>query len=270
MKLSEKATTSLQRVIEKFQAGDLSSITSILRIKLPDDAPARKWSFRNKILAYAQAGHLDCRGYKQWQEFGRQVSPGPGAVYILGPRMIKVTDEQTGKETMECRGFVSIPVFSPEETEGDTPLPSYAPAEPPPLMNVAVKLGMQVEYMPVAPDRLGDFTGAKNRIRLGTTDPAVWFHELAHKAHHATDEDYRLLGTEEKEVVAEFTACVLADLYGYDRTGNSWAYIAHYAPDDPLQAVYDALGKIEPVIAFIMSLADDQEAEPVAEELVAA
>ena len=67
MKLSPKAQASIERVIQKFQTGDLSPITKVARIKL--DERHSKWSLSNRILAFIQAQELDCRGFKQW---GRQ------------------------------------------------------------------------------------------------------------------------------------------------------------------------------------------------------
>lgn len=48
--------------------------------------------------------------------------------------------------------------------------------------------------------------------------------------------------------MAEFTACILMDLYGYgDRSGNAWQYIANYA-DDPIEAVLNCLETVETVL----------------------
>ncbi len=42
MKLSAKAKEQLNKVVERFKAGDLSPVTKILTINLPSDAPARQ------------------------------------------------------------------------------------------------------------------------------------------------------------------------------------------------------------------------------------
>ena len=97
-KLSDKAQTSLDQVIERFKQGDLAPVVDVLqmRLRLPADAPARTWTFSNQVLAYAQTGCLDCRGYKQWQEVGRQVQKGTHGAFILGPRLTTVEDDKTG------------------------------------------------------------------------------------------------------------------------------------------------------------------------------
>lgn len=251
MKLSAKAQKSLDKVIAQFQSGDLSPITRAIRIQLDPDAPAAKWSLSNRVLAFVQTGELDCRGYKQWKQAGRQVKKGSFAGYILTPRMVKKENEDGEKES-RLIGFVSVPVFASTDTDGDEPLPDYTPAELPPLTEVAERLGVSVEYLPISPDRLGDFNRIKQHIRLGTEDQAVFFHELAHSAHHQTDEDYAKASTEEKETIAEFTAAVLSNLYGVDHSGNAWDYISGYAKD-PLQAIMKALRKIEDVLGIILN-----------------
>ena len=72
MRLSNKAQTSINRVIEKFKTGDLSPISEVVRIKLDISAPARNWSLSNKVISFVQSGELDCRGFRQWQKIRRQ------------------------------------------------------------------------------------------------------------------------------------------------------------------------------------------------------
>lgn len=253
MKLSKRVRTSLDTVIQKFKAGDLSAITQVARIRLAADAPASRWSFANRVIALVQTGELDCRGYRQWQEIGRQVKKGSQAAYILRPWMVKKTREVDGEmeEYFLCLGFSPIPVFPASATEGETPLLEYMPIQLPPLSEVANRLGILVNYVPVASDRLGDCDVTGQKIRLGSTDPAVFFHELAHAIHARLDG--RLQGGQHvtQEIVAEFTATVLMELYGLrDHTGNAWRYIELYAKD-PLQAITKALGTVEQVLAVL-------------------
>ena len=79
MQLSTKAQASINKVIERFKSGDLSPISSVVRIKLDPSAPAKNWSLSNKILAFTQAEELDCRGFRQWQNIGRQIKKGSSA-----------------------------------------------------------------------------------------------------------------------------------------------------------------------------------------------
>jgi hypothetical protein len=254
MKLSNKAQASLDTVITKFKAGDLSAITQAVRLQLHSEAPARNWTLSNRVLAYAQTGELDCRGYRQWQAAGRQVKKGSLSAFILAPVTVKATRLNSfGVEETYYRliSFKTIPVFSLADTEGDD-LPLYSPRDLPPLLDVAHKLGIDVSYQPLPPDRLGDYAPGTDSIRLGTHDHATFFHELAHAAHKRVDGQLKGGQNEAQETIAEFTAAVLMELYGLgDYSGNAWRYISHYA-DDPLTAITKALATVEKVLHLLL------------------
>lgn len=254
MKLSDKAQTSLDRVINKFKSGDISAISQVVRIQLDPNAPARFWSLSNKVLAYIQAQELDCRGYVQWQSLGRSVKHGSKAVYIVRPLTMKKVKIEDGKEkdTIVCIGFSTIPVFAASDTEGVEELPSYQPKQLPPLLDVAKNLGIKVEYVPLPSDRLGDTDVNGERIRVGTTSPSVFFHELTHAIHA------RIVGgltggqQIDQEVTAELCSTVLMDFYGLgDHSGNAWNYIKHYS-DEPLTAITRALSTVESVLGVLL------------------
>ena len=250
MKLSDKARAALDKVIEQFKAGDLSPVVKMARITLPEDAPARKWTFSNRVLAYVQTGSVDCRGYRQWQAVGRQVQKGSRAAYILGPIVVKKrTDEGEEERVM---GFRAIPVISWQDTAAESgDALDYAPKELPPLMEVAQRLGVDVTYAPTRDGSLGNCKTDGSRITLGSDDPAVFFHELAHAAHR------RVMGREltggqdpHQETTAELTAAVLMQMYGEDRTGNAWTYIAQYN-EDPLRAIMKATDEVGKVLSLL-------------------
>jgi hypothetical protein len=261
MKLSDTAQASLQKVIKQFESGDLSPIREVVRIQLDTAAPASKWSLSNKVLAFIQAGELDCRGFRQWEQVGRRVKKGSAAIYILCPRMAKITklEDKETKDYLTCVGFATLPVFSASETDGYEALPSYEPVELPPLVEVAKKFGIVVDYMPVAPDRLGDCTSDGSKITIGTHDPSVFFHELAHAIHARIIGKLKGGQNAEQETVAEFTAAVLMNIYGLENhTGNAWRYISYYS-DDPLVAITKALGTVEKVLTVLFE--NDQQME---------
>ena len=79
MKLSTKTQASINKVVKQFRTGGLSPISKVARIKLDKSAPTRKWSLSNKVIAFMQAEELDCRGFVQWQQLGRQVKKGSKA-----------------------------------------------------------------------------------------------------------------------------------------------------------------------------------------------
>lgn len=253
MKLSLKAQESLSKVIKQFKTGDLSPISKVARIRLDESAPARKWSLSNKILAFMQAGELDCRGFVQWQKLDRQVKKGSQAVYIFRPHTITKKNEDEEKEAI-CIGFSTVPVFPASSTEGETSLPGYLPEELPPLLEIAQKFGIDVNYVPVTPDKLGDCKIDGSSIRLGSHDTRVLFHELTHAIHSRIDGGLKAGQQVDQETVAEFTTAVLMDFYGLgDHTGNAWKYINQYA-DDPIIAITKALGTVEKVLQVIFDV----------------
>lgn len=175
-------------MVEKFKSGDLSPISKVARIRLSSDAPSNNGTFSNRILAFVQSEELDYRGYRQWQDVGRNIKKGSKAVYIVRPHTIKKKNEDEGKDEVICVGFSHIPVFVASCTEDEDNFPGYKPVELPPLANVAKRLGIQVDYIPIAPDRLGNCNQEGSKIRLGTQDPKIFFHELVHTIHARIDE----------------------------------------------------------------------------------
>ncbi len=259
MKISPKARAALDNVIEAFQTGDLSPIVKMARIQLDSDAPAAKWSFSNRVLAYVQTGTLDCRGYRQWQAAGRQVKRNTNAAFIFAPLTIrrKKTNASDDDETRAIIGFRPIPVHPIQNTEGDEiDTLAYTPRVLPPLADIAQQLDITLTWQPTAPDRLGSCSTDGKRLTLGSQDPAIFFHELAHACHARLDGRLTPAQTETQETIAEFTATVLMELYGArTHTGNAWHYIRQYA-DDPIRAITTALSTVEKILALLDSLAD--------------
>lgn len=255
MKLSPKAQASLDKVVEKFQSGDLSDIVKIAAIRRdPRDLPTPfdKWSLCNQVLAYAQSGSLDLRGYRQWQAAGRQVKKGTAGAFILVPVFMKKGE----KEEDKIKFFKTVSVHPVENTEGD-PLPEfdYAPANLPPLSEIADRLNIKTAWRPLPIDRLGQWNATRNQIDVGSPDTAIFFHELAHAIHTRIDGQKGKKGQDAgRETVADFTACVLMQLYGLgDRSGNTWKYISHYNKD-PLKAITKALSVVEKVLLFLETM----------------
>lgn len=254
MKLSDKAQLSIQKLIQKFKEGDISAISSVARLRLDPRAPAHKWSFTNKILAYMQAGELDCRGFGQWKETGRQVKKGSKAVYIIRPITVKQTVVENGqeKENLLCVGFSTIPVFKASDTEGERLISTYHPIVFPPLIHLAKRFEIDVSFVPVTSDRYGDCTLDGTKIRLGSHDPSIFFHELTHAIHAKLEGRLSKTQMEQQEIVAEFTSAVLMDLYGIrDNSGNAWEYISHFSKD-PFVAISKAMGTIEKVLQVLL------------------
>ncbi len=201
-----------------------------------------------------QSGELDCRGFKQWEQVGRKIKKGSEAIYILRPITIKTTKTENNEDIEKyiCVGFATVPVFPASCTIGDHVPVNYQPIELPELVTVAQKFDIDVSYVPVTPEKLGDCTKDGSQIRLGSHDPAVFFHELAHAIHARIAGALQGGQHTEQETIAEFTACVLMDVYGYpDHSGNAWAYISQYAKD-PLIAITKALKTVENVLHVLL------------------
>ena len=252
MKLSDNAQAALDTVVQRFKAGDLSPIVAQAAIAPDPDnvVPWDRWSFSNKLMSYMQTGTTDCRGFRQWQQAGRQVRKGERAAYILGP--ITVKREEDGEETLRCVGFKSIPVFADHQTDGDAlPDRNLTPADLPPLYAVAETLGIAVRWAPKMGATWGSAATDGTRVLLSSYDAPVFFHELAHSIHARIDG--RLKGGQhaDQETVAELTAAVLSQLYGVDWSGNAWTYISSYNSTDPLAAITAALGTVGQVLAFL-------------------
>lgn len=245
--MTPNAERAMQEVIEKFKTGDLSEIIRIAAFQIPASWPSAKWTMGNKMLAYVQARTLNARGYQAWREVKRQVKKGAHGIYIWAPRMVK--KEEKGEEITQLIGFFPVSVFPIETTEGEPLKEEMTPLQLPPLFEVAARLGVTVTFQPVIPDRLGDCGHGK--INMGTDDPRVFWHELAHAAHEATDAEYKIRSSQYKEVVAEFTACVIANLYGYDYTGTTWQYLTMFSTD-PLKAIMKAGHHIDQVLNLIL------------------
>ena len=260
-KMTPAAEKSLNKVVQAFQQGNLSPVVQAAAIQQDseDDKPCYHWSLRNRVLAYAQTGEWDCRNYRAWQRVNRQVKRKPDCktAYIFAPAKIPVEDKSTGKRNWIHVGrYRPVAVFPYSGTDGEElPEFDYAPVELPPLMDAAERLGCTIAWAPLPPDRLAQINPKDYAIQVGTQTPAAFFHELAHAAHGKVKEakGEKLKGGQNKkqETIAEFTAAVLMEMYGYKHTGNAWKYIRHYNKD-PLEAIMQAVGEVEEVLALLL------------------
>ena len=227
---SEKAKECLQRIVDLFKEGNIPKALAVATIPAQTDIPSAKWSMGNRLLQFL-ADTSDARGFRQWQKAGRKVKKGAKAFCILGPnsRSIKETDDNGQEvEKVIVTGFHAIPVFRAEDTDGE-PLP-YEPANPPPLADVADHFGLSVSYQTFASRYYGYYQGESKRIVLASHESKVFFHELAHAAHH------RIAGTlkggqmPSQEIIAELAAASLAQMYCPETNlGFSYEYVKGYA-----------------------------------------
>lgn len=267
--LTEKAQEAFEVVLRRFESGDLGPMIELAQMDFPDDAPARNRTMLNGLWGFLMTGSYDTRTYKQWQAVGRQVKRDEVAGFILGPRNIRVDEvdakgKKTGKKKTICVGFRAIAVFAYNQTEGEE-LEFYAKqnSQPlPPLMEVAERLGIKVEYGFI-PGAYGSFAPGQDKITMGAIGEGakkVWWHELAHAVHKRVDDQYKKRSYAEGEVIAELTAAVLAEMYGFNTTGYSWNYIKHYT-DDPFEAIKTLTDVVEAVLGLVLNTAKEAGVE---------
>lgn len=260
-----------QKLLDLFRSGQAPATIarSVIRRKAGDlSRPSDSWSLSNQILMVI-SGTQDARGYQQWQEVGRHVKKGAKAVYILAPCTKTFTDKdpETGEEVKKTiiTGFRFIPVFRYEDTEGE-PLRvvDYTPAELPPLYDVAVRLGISVRWAAYGGREYGYCTTDGKNIVLKSEDVSVFFHELAHAAHGRFKKQ-KGGQHRDQETVAEMTAAVLCEMYGYrEYIGNCWSYIRAYNDRDPEQALRGIMGvlaDVEKCLELILGTAAEIEGD---------
>jgi len=184
---------------------------------IPKDIPLAKWSLANQFICFRN-NCFDCRGKKQWEEVERHVKNGfQKAVFILGPRIIKIKDKDTKEEKEKLVGWRRIMVFPYESTEGQElpylqKMKDQAELCSLPLVEIVKEMGVNLKVQPGV-GYYGYFDRKSNEIALCTTDEQVFLHELSHSIDHklgnSDNEDYA-----GGEIVAELSACFLASIYG--------------------------------------------------------
>ena len=245
---SEKAKVCLQRIVDLFKAGNIPQALAVATLPPPSDIPSAKWSVSNRILQFL-SDTSDARGFRQWHNAGRKIKKGAKAFHILGPKARTITE--TNEDGMEAEkvivaGFFAIAVFRAEDTDGE-PLP-YEPASPPPLADVAEKFGLSVSYQTFAGRVYGYYQGDARKIVLATHDVRVFFHELAHAAHHRIEGELQGGQNPSQEIIAELTAATLAQMYcPQANLGFSYAYVKDYAKQSNKSIERACLGVINTV-----------------------
>jgi len=257
MKYHGKAEETALKILEAFKSGNIGTAIAPVFIKRMDAVPCRAWSWNNQILTIL-AGTSDARGFRQWQEVGRNVVKGAKAFYILAPitKKFTVKDANTGvdREIFAPIGFKTVPVFRVEDTEGG-PLATGNPEienwiDSLPLIDVARAWGINVDaYNGIPGGAMGKYIRSMSgqSIALGVKNLSTWAHELMHAA------DSRLGNLKEhgqhwrSETVAELGATVLLEILGLhaesDRAG-CYDYVSKYALAagiEPLSACMDVL-----------------------------
>ncbi len=263
MSSTEKALEQLNKIVKAFSTKEFPNFVSKAYIE-SIGKPMERWSFNNQLLVFLY-GTDDARTYNQWNKVGRQVKKGSKAIYILAPLKVKrkkIDDNSNENEDMVLVGFRGLPVFKYEDTEGDQ-LDPPKKRELPPLHHIAEKWGVTIKYDTSRVGEYGSFNQYADVIRLCTEDPVTFFHELTHKAH-SKFETLKPGQDPEQEAIAQLTACVLGNIYGYDAMDYSWHYIASYSEEKTPDAVGKMCIKVLNKVQKILQMILDDTAEQVA------
>lgn len=279
--MNEKVNQVLEGILARFESGEIPE--AIAYSVFPGaDIPSAKWSLVNRILMWI-SGTKDARGIKQWNRVGRVVKKGAKSFTILAPRLVKREingngqsssdegiEEFTSEDVMSSEtplgnreekiltGFLAVPVFRVEDTEGK-PLDYENLILPPlPLLDVAESWGVPVRAIPGNYRFRGFFDIERNEISLATEEESVFFHELAHVAHQKLSGKLQSGQDWKQEIVAELSAAVLCAIVGKTSRslGNSYRYISGYAEKadlTPVQACLRVIKDVEGVLNLIFN-----------------
>jgi len=261
---SERIKEAMNKVLEAIENEKLEYVA--LAIFKGNGKPSDKWSFFNRFLMYA-VGTTDARGFKQWQQVGRYVKKGAKAFYILAPikkkvpvvvkEEVKEVDEE-GNEVIrvvekviyveKLVGFKPVPVFRYEDTYGK-PLKQEEfnveiPCEFEPLIK---ELGLNITTAPFNGNYYGCYKPYRKEIELASPELIVFLHELTHAVDHKLN---NLKGTkEEKEVIAEFGAAVIAYMLGYKVDLKQVKYYLHQFKRT---TIFKVLNRVEKIVSYVL------------------
>lgn len=261
----QRAFETAQKVLTRFESGEAIKFVSIAyleQLNLNSD----KWSLGNKLIMMVN-NTKDARTYEQWKQVGRYVKAGTQGFDILGPVKIMVPEDKDkpndGKIPILI-GFKPIRVHPVENTEGaEVEYVKGAPKQLPPLADVATKWGLSVTYGRSRHGEFGFYRPSEDLIHLSTADMSTFFHELTHAAQKKIDGKLNGGQDTDQEVIAEFTACVLADMYGQDSTGFGYHYIRGYVGGDKdkvTKCVMRLISKIQKILDLIIDAKADLSA----------
>ena len=262
--MNEKVKQALESIVQRFKEGNIPEAIAFSIFPIPN-IPASRWSLLNRTLMFF-SGTNDARGFRQWQEVGRHVKKGSKAITILAPRFIKKDTEDEEEARTMLVGFLAVPVFRVEDTEGE-PL-DYQDIKLPqlPLMEVAQEWGISVKAIPGNYRYFGYFSQERREIALATEEESVFFHELAHAAHQRILGELKRGQDWKQEIVAELGAVVLCKIVGKTSKylGNSYRYIETYAKSanlTPWQGCMKVMSGTEKVLNLIMGWKSRKELE---------
>jgi antirestriction protein ArdC len=253
---NDKVKKALDGILEKFKSGDIPEAIAYATFPIPN-IPVSKWSLLNRTLIFI-SGTSDARGFNQWKQVNRYVKKGSKSITILAPRFTMKEGEDGEEKKAVLVGFLAVPVFKVEDTEGEAL--DYQKIELPefPLIEVAKDWEISIKAIPGNTRYYGYFSQEKREIGLATEQESVFFHELSHCAHQKVLGVLKPGQDWKQEIVAELAASVLCKIVGKTskHLGNHFRYIESYAKEanlTPWQGAMKVVGDVEKVLNLILS-----------------
>lgn len=256
----ENVQEIIQKLQEQFESGKVFQYLKPELLVSQNSKPSSSWSLCNKLIMLMNDTH-DARGFRQWKEVGRHVKKGAKAFGILAPRFIKKQDEKKQEETLVLAGFLAVPVFRFEDTEGEAlPDDRFIPPVYPPLSEIAKAWNIEVKWEGVSNPKqslCAFYQGSTNRIVLYTFEEYTFLHELSHAAHDRVKGGLKGGQDPQQEFVAEFSAACLARVLGIhdeNKEMSSLAYCQGYlgSSKHPANVLLSGLSDAEKVLNLIL------------------
>jgi len=246
---------TINTILDKFKTGDIPEAVAYSIFPF-SNVPSANWSLLNRTLMILN-DTKDARGFHQWNKANRYVKKGSKAFHIIVPFIKKYEDDN--EEKLVLRGFGTKPVFRLEDTDGG-PL-EYEKIEVPdlPLIERAHQWGIAVKAVPGNFHYYGYYAPGQKEIAIASSNECVFFHELAHFAHHIVKGNIQAGQDPLQEIVAELSAQALARMVGKsaeNTIGNSYRYIQKYAEKlklDAHEACLKVIADTERVLELIIT-----------------
>jgi hypothetical protein len=247
-------------------------------------APCENWSLLNQVIVYRNQTN-DARTFNAWRDLGNPVKAGERShIFVWKPisKTVKVYDpkyfgtpEQERPENNKIKwakldyklthnekqigtNFGLQAEFGAEQTEKPESIKyPNVPKELPPLSNVLKRLGVKFVWGRYLGKAMGSYSIGQKMVTMRTKDWLDFFHELTHAVQdHISSNSIKGGQDVDDEIIAEFTACVIANIYGIDTTKESLRYMNQYYQDKEktIQGINKNLKMIQTILDFIFTV----------------